>query len=130
MDIKKQFATDRNLEIEGIWVPISDGARIKVARMNNPEFNKLFRKLSKPYMTALQTGTLSEDISEEIMLECYAKTVLVDWDGIEENGEQVPYSPEKAKEYLQIDTFRQFVLNIARDFNNFKAEIEAQEVKN
>ena len=130
MDIKKQFNTNKDLEVEGIWVKISDDARIKVARMNNPEFNKMFRRLSKPYMTALQAGTLSEEISEDILLECYSHTILVDWDGIQEDGKAVPYSPSKAKEYLKIDTFRHFVLNIARDFNNYKLEIEAQEVKN
>jgi len=130
MDIKKIFSTDSKAEQEGVWVDLDKKTAIKVARSGNPKFQKLFRKLTKPYTRAMRSGTLNDDIAEKILIQCLAETILLDWKGIEEDGKKVPYSVEKAIEYLGIKDFRDFVVSCADDFALYKAEQDEETAKN
>ena len=47
MDIKKTFATDRQLEEDGAWFDVGDGGRVKVARAGNQRYRKLLRALTR-----------------------------------------------------------------------------------
>ena len=58
---------DPRKELEGIWVEYGDGGELLIARINNPSYNKLFAKLSRPYSRRAQQGNLPEKKSIEIL---------------------------------------------------------------
>ncbi len=130
MEIVKQFAVDNEKAAHGVWVPISQDARLKIARTNNPNFRRVFRKLIAPYTAAIRTNSLSDDLDEKIMVQAMAETILVDWQGITENGEPVPYTVEKAKEYLMHEPFREMVSTFSRDLELFKQAQDEETEKN
>jgi len=130
MEIVKQFAVDKEKESSGVWVPIGENARLKIARANNPNFKRLFRKLIAPYTAAIRTNSLPDDVDDEIMIKAIAETILVDWDGITENGAPVPYSVEKAIEYLKHEPFRDMVTTFSRDLELFKQAQDEETEKN
>lgn len=103
-------------EVEGVWVDIGDGGRLKIARANNLAYLAMYREKTKPYWDSLNTDTLP--LAEHIRIEneCMAATILVDWEGIEDGNpaQPVAYSKEKALEFLAIPDFRELVTRLSR----------------
>jgi len=130
MEIVKQFAVNEERAEQGVWIPIGEDARLKVARANNPNFRRVFRKLITPYTAAIRSNSLPDDVDDQIMIRAIAETILVDWQGITENGEPIPYSVEKARKYLQHEPFRELVMNFARDLSLYKEAMDEETEKN
>ncbi len=80
------------------------GNKFLVARAGNANFKKLFRKLLKPYKEEFDNDQMSEEESNSIMVECFAKTILVGWDKIvDRDGKEYEYSYKNAKALLTDD---------------------------
>lgn len=116
MDLNK-FKTDQTLELEGVWVPFDD-ARIKIARLNNPQMAAAYAAKIRPYRGA----KIPEGVEEEIMVECLASHVLLDWEGVTHDGAAFPHTRENAVKALKIKDFAEFVINCARDFELFRQQ--------
>ena len=129
MDIK-EFKTDRQLEEDGVWVPVDgQGARIKVARMNNPRYKKHFQRITKPYRRQIRSGTLSEELAEKLLVDALAQTILLDWEGFTKGGKKFSYSLDNAKTFLTESTdFRELVTDAASEMETFRAQ-EVEEAK-
>jgi len=127
----KRFATDKNAEIEGVWVKLDEGVELKIARMGNEKFNELFRKYSRPYKRAIRNGTLSDSIAEDILLKCMSEAILLDWKGLEEDGVPLEYTKENAYRVLkEYEVLRDFVTSCAEDFELFKKQEDEEAEKN
>ena len=92
-----------NTETEGSKL-VYRGAELLVARSGNTNFKKLFRELMKPFREEFEAGNMSEEQSNDIMIECTAKTILVGWGNFKDvDGVEYEYSVENAKELLHDD---------------------------
>lgn len=131
MDIFSKFKTDESKERDGVWVPLEKDGRIRVARTNNPLYREaLVRKVSR-YKTATTSKVIPEDDWLNIVNELVAETILVGWEGITEKGQPLPYSVENAKRVLtELKDFREIVLSIADNMDNFKEELDEGTEKN
>lgn len=117
------FKTDRTRETQGVWVPIGDGARLLIARLNNEHYKQVFLNVSRPFKTQVRTGTINEEQAEEILRECYSKAILLGWDGLQDDeGNDIPYSQEKAYELLGIADFRALVEDLASTRELYRKE--------
>lgn len=124
------FKTDRQRENQGVWVDIGDGARLLIARLNNERYKQEFLAQTKPFRTQVRTGTLSEEIAERILRTCYARTVLMGWEGLQdEEGNDIPHSVEKAEELLSIPDFKSLVEELASSRELYRRE-EAEQAGN
>lgn len=120
MDMK-QFATDRDAETEGVWHDLGDGARIRVARAGNDRWKQAFRRVMGPYRQQIKRDALSEDRLRELSVEVEATTILVDWEGLEEGGEELDYSAESAARLLtEYPEFRSTVNELADDMRHYR----------
>jgi len=92
-----------NTETEGSKF-IYRGNELIVARSGNTNFKKMFREELKPFKEEFDSGRMSEEQSNEIMIKCVAKTVLVDWNKfVDVTGEEHDYSYENAVSLLTDD---------------------------
>jgi len=98
MDLGKVFGTDKDLEENGVWVDIGDGAKIKVARISNSRAAKAMQKLQESNKVAEKFN--SSAINDEAVIKIISETVLLDWEGMTEDGENVQYSNENAFKML------------------------------
>lgn len=121
MDFQK-FETDERASNEGVWVPIGGGAELKVARSNNDAAVEYRDARMKPYRRQQQAGIMDDAVEEEIIRDTIARHVLLDWRGMTDDGEEVPYSREEAEERLKNDDFLVFVAGIAADRENFREQ--------
>ena len=88
---------------EGIWEEITDFGKVKLRRWNNSDYRNAALALRDVKLEELKKAPneqLSEDESFEIMVRAACQFVIVDWEGIESNGEPIPYDPK-----LAIDAF-------------------------
>jgi len=115
----------------GTWVDFDLGIRLRIAQMPNPAFEREMRRLGRPYMRQIKTARLEDaaanPILERITVEAIAKTVLVGWEHLEDDDGPVPYSPEKALEYLSDPAYGEllrFVRAVASEAAYFRAEAQ------
>jgi hypothetical protein len=97
---KKILGVDTKAEVEGVWHDLAEGVRIKVARAENPRAAELS---VKKILAAREKsgGSITPEQLQRIGREVMAEALLVGWDGVtDEAGNPVPYSSEKALEYL------------------------------
>lgn len=126
--------TDADLEVGGTWVDAGDydptlaGLELKVARMLNPAFTRLFDELRR---VAGPEQDNDEDTQFEIMLKCTAKCLLRGWRNLTIDGTAVKFSDAKCLDYLakSID-LRNVVTRISRDRQVFKSKQSEADRKN
>jgi len=125
--IKKSYGTDTSLEIEGVWVKsaLIDGLEFKMAKSGNPAYEKLARKLYKPYSKQLRRGMeISDAVTQDISNQLIVETLLMDWKGMPSSvaGEFVPFSKAEAKVLLEDKELKEFkseLLEFADDNQKF-----------
>jgi hypothetical protein len=122
------FATDLDLEENGVWVDLGEGTRLRLARVNNPAYKKVMREKLKPYRTQAARAGISEEKWKTMTCEVLAKTVLLDWEGWEdEKGKNVPYSEKNAFDMLfGLKDFRSLVVELADQQATFALEIQEE----
>lgn len=131
------YGTDPDLEEEGVWVKMFEGAEVCIRAFNNKKHKAMLERLRGPYKQQIQRGTLSDDIDEEIHLKAFCKTVLVNWrgDGIQDpdTGEVIPYSYENAIKLLKDDRLKRFkndCMFISTEQETFKLATTEEAIKN
>lgn len=124
-----RFATDLDLEESGVWIDIGDGAQLKIARVGNPNYQKVIRRLRAPYRAQIRNKTLHEDLQDDLVIKAFAEAILLDWKGLEDdNGKAIKYSQENAYQLMKdLKDFRALVGEIALEGEAFRrAEEEAE----
>lgn len=123
----KHFATDKEKEIQGQWIPIGQGIEIKIARMNNPKYAEFIAtkgKTIRPMIRhKIQTPELTKEF-ETLLKKAAANCILLDWKNIEdETGKPLPYSVEEAiKQFEAYPEFYAMVIEQASDIQNFRLQ--------
>jgi len=122
MDIKKEYGTSKEKEREGFWSDFGEGCQVKIARMGNPDYQKTFQKLSRPHQKAIRRGSLNHEVAEKLLVEAMAQAIVLDWEGLKEDGKDIKYSKEEAVRVLTTyKDFRDQISEIANDMESFKA---------
>ncbi len=131
MDLKKEFSTNEKLELDGVWEEIDEGARLLIGRAFNENFTRTWRGLPAGVRRRIDKGTISQKKDTELFSELIANSILLDWEGLTDNGELLVYSKEVAKKMLiQYKEFRSLVWELANDAQLFKDVEMEDDVKN
>jgi len=94
---------DNLAEIDGSKF-IYRGVTLFVARSNNTKFKKMFREVIKPYKTEFDEGRMDDGVADNLMIACFAKTILVGWeDLVDIDGKEWKYSVPNAESLLRDD---------------------------
>lgn len=130
----ESIKTDLNKQANGVWVDFAEGIRLKIARAKNPKYIELLRDLVEPERKAIREDKLDIDNLADIVLEVRAKTILLDWENIEDNdGNSIPYSSEKAMEFFknpELNDFYVFVVAVSENADQFKKDLVKDSEKN
>ena len=134
IDLFAAFSTDKKAEQEGkeTTLPGCGDTLFRVARAGNPTYKRLLNSLYKRNKAVLDSkGATAEAKSDEILAEVFAKSILLGWTGtISIKGKPTPYSYEAALGLLSLNDFRAVVEQVANDFNTFRTEEDAEDLKN
>jgi hypothetical protein len=131
LDLGKNFSTDDEKEEEGVWEDFGDGAGLLVASSSSERFMKLYRKVPTGIREQMNNGKLPDKIAREIMAGIFSKAILLGWKKLSDEGKEISYSEENAKQYLlKYKRFALFVWKLAEDDARYENEEIEEEVKN
>ena len=106
------------------------GSVFWIAHIRNFKFQNRYNELRRPFQRKIDQNTLPAETSQELLCRAMAEYVLVNWEGVEDNGVVVPYSKEAAFNALMNNAeLLDFVQNIATDTAQFTTEDEEEDVK-
>lgn len=126
MDIFSEYATNDNLENEGTWVEVGD-AEFLIARSGNKKYvRKLTKAVDRHKKLLDRKDDAADKLSDEIMVAVVAETILLGWKGVSFKGAPMAYSADNAKTLLAIKDFRRQIMELAEDFDAYKAVLEQE----
>ena len=125
----------KDIKEEGVWFDIDGETKLLIASMQNKHFTSYLRKISQPYLAHLEEGRLDAEVAKHLVHQAAAKTILLDWKGLKNNGEEWPYTEENCKRIMteaQYSDFQNLVMDLAdqpsmdmREENNFAKNLYA-----
>lgn len=131
MDLRKVFGTNKAAEQSGTWVDIGGGAKVLIARAGNKHYREVMKRLLRPHRAALRSDNMPDETLENMVIEATAQTILLGWEGVEDEGAALPYSVDNAKAMLaKYADFRDLVAGYAAEASTFKTQQDEAEVKN
>jgi len=130
MDLN-QFKTDKVKELEGIWETLDGDTRVKIARYGNPKMVAVYNKYPRVIRSRIESGLVDDEDTRAITSHVMAQSILLDWEKVLENGEEVPYTQENAKRILmEYEEFRKLIWEISQEAALFHAEDVSKTSKN
>ena len=116
-EIKKKYETSSNLEQNGVLVTLPSGAKVKLARWGNSNFQNELEKLFVDYPD-VDNMTIEENrqLMDKYVI---SKTILLGWSDFAEDGNLIAYSHEKACEYLKMRDFRDEVIEESKSRDRY-----------
>ncbi len=136
------FETDEDLETSGIWIDYGD-FRVKIASagQGNKKYVKYAEKALKPVRKAMQAGALSNERSQAIMSDIYAKTIVLDWETMEKDKLKTGIEGRDGKiKPVNYDTVKTALTDLpnlfidiqeqANSIANFRKEEQEEDAKN
>lgn len=129
----ESYITDPESEaVKGSWLNFPGGRRFRVKRAGgaNKKFTRAFNAATRPYKRQMDAGTMDDDLGDEIMRDLYARTIIMDWEGIKDaEGNDVPFTQDNVKAFFaQFPELFNEVVKLSNDLNTF-AEYKVREAE-
>lgn len=122
MEIFDLYAVDTEAANNGRWFTTRQGARVKVAKLGNPNFTAEVVRLQRPHIHLIRSKADTTELITDITIEAMSKTILVDWEATS-NGEPLPYTPKLGQELMRKSPdFQEDVSLLSSNVDNFKPE--------
>lgn len=89
--------TDQDMELQGVALDLGEGRQIFVRRAGgaNKRYGMRLSAAMKPYKFQIDQGTVSDDISKQVLYGVAAETLVCGWKGFTNpSNEEIPFSIE------------------------------------
>lgn len=128
------FKTNHNYEIGGVEFVVRQADekkgikelsfRVRHFNAGNPKMKAAMASYYKPYARQIEMGTLDQRKSDEISIRIFVDACLVDWKGVEVDGQEVPCSKDVAVNlFMELPALFDSLMKYASDFNNYKEDL-------
>lgn len=129
MDIN-YLARDIKAREVGEWVDNLEGlhgVKLKVKGLTSDAFTKYYADRVKdiPLWERETNGNIKGETAVKIFQDGLSEVILIDWEGLESNGEPLPYTKELAKSYIDnpaFEVFRDAITLAAKIVDNKRLE--------
>ena len=81
MGLYTDYETNVDVEKSGVVFELSDDTRIRMARAGgaNKQYLKKLEQVTRPHRRAIATESISTELSNKLMRETFAETIILDW---------------------------------------------------
>lgn len=122
MDLR-EWRTDKDKRENGVWLALGGNAKVKVGYIKSERYRKIYGDLCREHRALLRTG--DADAAEKILNLAIADGLVLDWEGLTEDGKKLPYSQETARRIIsdpEYKEFRDYIYDYAIQRDNFVEE--------
>ena len=136
------FKQDKSLATEGVVKNFDPDGKcyIRVARMNNPNFEAAMRRLSAPYKT-FRKSKVPDAVSDDIAKKAMAEAILLEMVGFEDAAgditgtkgaiiEDTYENRFKVLSHKDYGDFLEMIATISMDFESFKVQEQETDLGN
>lgn len=120
------FKTDKGQELSGVWFLVTETAGFLVKRWggaNSKEIQKKLAKYYKPHARLIESGAMEEATARKILLKVFVESCIMDWKGIEIDGEIRKFDKTLVVDFLmELPDLADALIQYAGDISNFKEE--------
>jgi hypothetical protein len=103
-NIYDAFSTNPKSESdEGVVLQYGENINIRIHRAGgaNQKYKNYARAKLAPYMRQINAGTLDENVTRGLMIDVYARTVIVGWEGVtDKKGNPLDFTRENVVQVL------------------------------
>lgn len=120
-DIFELFTTDKDLEQKGIALEYGKTTFI-IARAGgaNRKFSSALERKMRPYRSAINTGTMDDELAERLLAEAYAEAVILAWDGVPNR---------EATDGAELEFTKENVVAVLLELSDLFRDIQEQSMK-
>jgi hypothetical protein len=144
MSLQQAYANDADKEVGGVWLQYKHGVELLMRRAGglNVHYEKTLQRKVAPHRRKLRNEEeLSDDLSDRLLAETYAETIILDWrtrqadgthvDTLEWDGAQHKYDKKLMVAILcKLPDFFNAVRSDAQSRGHFTAEAKEGDAKN
>ena len=134
MEFYTIYGFDEKLENDGVWMTLDPEsekpAKVLVGALNSERYQQAVFKLRQANLEALTANPDSDALAKSLMVEAMAETILLGWENVTFNGEELVYSKDNAMKLLQFRQFRETVMIFAMERENYRAKVAEADAKN
>lgn len=139
MNLYEMFKTDERHEKEGVEIVYGDNSKgvpvvIKIARAGgaNIKYAKSLERRCKPYRRQIQNETIDPKFAEQLIMETFAESVILDWSGVEDEfGNDLPFSFENCvKLFKDLPDLWADIQSQSQKMALFRQELREEDLKN
>lgn len=100
-DLSSTYLNDDSAE-NGVWVDFFEGARLRIASSENPKYKAALAKQARANKIKLDGDPHPDTVRLTTRITCRAMAdhILLDWEGIQVNNQDFPYSKQNAFDAL------------------------------
>lgn len=121
------FKSDSNLEKDGVWFKVSEDVSFLIRRFGGSNSQKVklaLAKYHKPKARLIELDQLSIEETAVIMAKVFCDACLVDWKGVEIDGQEVPYTFENGVDlFTKLPELFQTLHSYSSGFESFKEDL-------
>ena len=133
MGAYKDFKTSKKVEMEGVWLDYGD-YKILIARAGggNKAYDRCLENKTKPYRKVIQNEIMPIDRQEQILMEVYIETVILDWEGMtDEKDKELKFTKDNVRKVLtDLPELWRDILQQSTKTALFRENIREAEAKN
>lgn len=91
MSLQQAYKNDPDKEVGGVWLEYKGGIGLLMRRAGglNVSYDKTLQRKVKPHQRKFQNDELSDDLSDRLLAETYAETIVLDWRTKQADGSYV-----------------------------------------
>lgn len=124
------IAIDPQAATDGVWETYADTFEVRIARTNNRRYQQM---LGEAIAEHGGLRKLTPEESDAIVVRCMGAAIVTGWRGLfDDEGKEVPYSPERAAAILgdpRYQDFRDWVAMRAADRERYRARSIEEDAK-
>lgn len=125
-NLDKHFKQNSTHEKGGVWFEIDGGIRFLVRRFGgaNTEVKKAMVKYYKPVAKLIERNLLDEDKEKKILTKAFIKSCVIDWEGVEIEGEVKEFDFETAVDlFTSLPELLDTLMEYSQDSENYRDDV-------
>ena len=130
LDLKKEYALDKERVEQGVEVPFGEDAYVKIRHVSSEIFQKVYESLDRATKRQIDSNRLRGERGKAVMADIIMRGAVADFGGFNDGGKAVKTNDQFKAVLMKYDSFRGELWDIASDDRLFGLAEFEEDAKN